>query len=74
MLRGEDGPDSDIDLLVEFSPEAEWSLWDHIRMEQELASLVGQPVDLVSRAAVEQAANPYRRRSILDSAEPIYVA
>lgn len=46
VARGEDGPDSDIDLLVEFSPGA--SLFDQVRMKDELEELLGCSVDVVS--------------------------
>ena len=73
-LRDDFGPDSDLDLLVTFSPDADWSLLDHIRMQQELADLLGRPVDLVSRRAIERSANPLRRREILSNTRNIYVA
>ncbi len=72
--RGGLTPESDIDLLVSFAPEAEWSLLDHVRMQLELSSLIGRQVDLVSRRAVERSHNWIRRRSILESAEVWYAA
>lgn len=66
--------ESDIDLLVTFASDAQWSLLDQVRMERELADLVGRPVDLLSRQAVERSANPLRRQEILTSAETVYVA
>ena len=67
-------PDSDIDLLVTFAGDADWSLLDHIRMQQELAELLGRPVDLVSRRAIERSHNPLRRREILGNARTVYAA
>lgn len=74
VLRDDFRPESDVDVLVTFAPEAEWSLLDHVAMQEELSTIVGRKVDLVSRQAVEQSDNEQRRRAILDSAEPIYVA
>jgi predicted nucleotidyltransferase len=65
-------PDSDIDLLVTFDAGAEWSLFDHVRMQQELSALLGREVDLVSRRGVEASPNPVRRKAILDSASTLY--
>ena len=31
-LRSDFGPDSDLDVLVSFSPEADWGLLDHLQM------------------------------------------
>lgn len=71
-LRGDFGPDSDVDLLVQFAADAEWSLLDHSRMEQELEELLGRRVDLVTRAAIEESPNWIVRRKILESARTAY--
>ena len=74
VLREDFGAESDVDVLVAFAPEAGWSLLDEVRMEDELASLLGRKVDLVSRWAVEHSRNWIRRESILKSAEVLYGA
>lgn len=74
VLRDDFSPESDVDLLVSFAPDAEWSLLDHIEMEEELSSLLGRKVDLVSRRGVERSRNYIRRRRILESARPVYAA
>jgi predicted nucleotidyltransferase len=74
ILRDDFGPDSDVDLLVSFEPSADWSLFDHVKMEQELEALFGREVDLVSRRALERSENWIRRKEILDSAETVYAA
>jgi len=74
VLRADFRSDSDVDVLVSFAPETHWTLLDCVRMEQELAGILGRPVDLVSRRAVEQSSNPTRRRHILESMVPVYVA
>ena len=74
VLRGDFGPESDIDVLVAYAPEATWSLLDEVRMEQELAALLNRKVELVSRWAVEHSANWIRRDAILGSAEVFYAA
>jgi len=73
-LRDDFRPDSDVDFLVRFAPDANWSLLKHIEMEEELAGIIGRKVDLVNRLAVERSDNWIRRKHILDSAEVIYVA
>ncbi len=45
-LKGTERPDSDIDLLVEFFPEAIPTLFGIVRMEMELSALAGAKVDL----------------------------
>ena len=73
VLRNDFRPDSDIDLLVTFSPDADWSLFDHVQMQQELANILERKVDLVSKRASERSHNWIRRREILETAKIIYV-
>lgn len=73
-LREDFRPDSDVDLLVTFEPDANWGLLEQTTMEGELAVLLGRKVDLVSRRAVERSTNWIRRKAILDSAETVHVA
>ena len=72
VLRDDFRPDSDLDILVTFAPTADWGLLDHIRMEQELAAILGRDIDLLTRRSVEQSHNWIRRRHILDTAEIVY--
>ena len=66
--------DSDVDVLVRFSPDAPWSLLEWVTMEEELASIFHRPVDLVERAAVEGSDNRFRKGSILNSVVLLDVA
>jgi len=74
VLRVDFRPDSDVDLLVTFEEESRWSLFDMIDMQDELREILGREVDLVERRAVERSENYIRRRHILQSLEPVYVA
>ena len=74
VLRDDFGPESDIDFLVSFAPDARVSLFDLMHIENEMAEMVGRKVHLVCRESVEQSRNWIRRRAILESAEPYYVA
>jgi predicted nucleotidyltransferase len=70
-LKGTARPDSDVDLLVEFEPDAGISLFDMARIEIELSALLdGRKVDL--RTA--QDLSRYFRDEVVRSAEPQYVA
>ena len=73
VLRDDFRPDSDIDVLVTFSPNANWSLFDHVKMQQELANILERQVDLVSKQAIKRSHNWIRRREILETAKIIYV-
>ncbi len=74
VLRDDFGPESDVDVLVRFQPEARRTLLDMTRMEDELSRILGRRADLVEHAAVEASRNYIRRKAILQSAQTIYVA
>ena len=73
-LRDDFGPGSDVDLLVRFDPEARHSLFDMVRMRDELKNILDREIDLVSRRGVETSRNALRKKAILESAEVIYAA
>ena len=66
--RGEMRPDSDLDLLVEFLPEAEVSLLQHFAAEREFSELLGRKVDLVSKRALREGL----KKEVLSQARLIY--
>lgn len=70
-LRDDFGPDSDIDLVVKFSPDAHWSLWDFYTLQEELETLFGREVDLVEAEGI---VNRIRRRNMLSSSRVVYAA
>ncbi len=72
VLRDDFGPDSDVDVLVTFAPEARWSILDMVEMRDDLREIFGRSVDLLTRRAVERSRNWIRRRAILENAECIY--
>jgi predicted nucleotidyltransferase len=74
VLREDFRSSSDIDVLVSFEPAARWSLMAMVEMQDELEKISGRKVDLVERSAIERSENYIRRRHILASAEPFYVA
>ena len=71
VLRDDFRPDSDVDVLVEFEPDAVIGLFEYLDAQEELESIFGRPVDLVERSALE---NPFRRREILRTAVGVYAA
>lgn len=69
-LRNDMRPDSDVDLLVEFEPDAQIGFVALSRMQRELSELFQRPVDLVPK----QGLKPRIREAVLSSAEVIYAA
>ncbi|MBU0610804.1 MAG: nucleotidyltransferase family protein [Armatimonadetes bacterium] len=69
-LRDDFRPDSDVDFLVEFEPEARVSLLDLIGMEIELSEMLGREVDLRTPREL----SPLFRDRVVAEAEVQYVA
>ena len=74
VLKENFGPESDVDLLVTFFPDARWTLFDLVKMQEELATIFGREVDLVSRRGLDMSRNYLRRNAILSGSEVIYAA
>ncbi len=73
-LREDFRPDSDVDVLVSFAPQAHVTLFDMAQMQNELKDIFHREVDLVSKRGLENSRNYLRRKQILDSAQVIHVA
>jgi|SRR5882724_3535615 len=71
VLRGDFRPDSDIDVLATFAPDAKWSVFDHARMSEELSTVLGREADVVETTGLR---NPFRRHEILATRRVIYAA
>ncbi|MCA1780520.1 MAG: nucleotidyltransferase family protein [Xanthomonadaceae bacterium] len=63
---------SDIDFLVDFNADEPPTLEHFLDLESRLSDLLGRPVDVISRSAVERSRNYIRRRSILRDAQAVY--
>ena len=68
VLRDDFSPDSDVDVLVEFVPDSGVTYLDMVAMQEELAVLLGRPVDLLTPGALSQ----HFREQVLSSAETVY--
>jgi hypothetical protein len=74
VLRDDFRPDSDVDILVTFDPDAHRTLFDMVDMQDELEAMFGRKVDLFSKQGIERSRNYLRRKAILNSAQIIYAA
>lgn len=72
VLTNEFKSNSDIEVMVEFSSEAEWTLLDHVEMRDELATLTGRSIDLLTKRSIERSQNKVRKDEILRTAKAIY--
>ncbi|HEY66697.1 MAG TPA: nucleotidyltransferase family protein [Thermoflexia bacterium] len=69
-LRDDFEAESDVDLLVEFEPEAQVGFMTLARMQRELSDVLHRPVDLVPKGGLK----PKIRQAVLSSAEVLYAA
>ena len=71
ILREDFGETSDIDVLVEFEDDNEYSLFDLFRIKEEFEKVLGRKVDLIEKESLR---NPYRRENILKNSRVVYAA
>ncbi|MEL7083152.1 MAG: nucleotidyltransferase family protein [Cyanobacteria bacterium J06597_1] len=72
VLRDDFRPDSDIDVMVQFHPEANPTFSTLDKMEAELKTIFHRDIDLITRQGIETSRNYLRRNEILSSAQVIY--
>jgi predicted nucleotidyltransferase len=72
VLREDFRPDSDIDVMVEFHPEAHPTFSTLDQMEAELKTIFDRDIDLITRQGIATSRNYRRRNQILSSAQVIY--
>jgi len=71
IMRDDFRPDSDIDVLVEYRPNAHHTIHDLFEMRRELEHLFGRRVDLADRRSVNASPNYIRRKGILSGNPPV---
>lgn len=72
ILRDDFRPDSDIDILIQFHPDAHPRFSTLDQMETELMQIFDRDIDLITRNSIETSLNYLRRHEILSSAQTIY--
>ncbi|HEX2838390.1 MAG TPA: nucleotidyltransferase domain-containing protein [Phycisphaerales bacterium] len=71
VLRPDFGPESDVDVVVVFTADAAWDMFDIVRMRGELATIFQRQVDIIEEPAVR---NPYMLESIRRTQRVLYAA
>jgi predicted nucleotidyltransferase len=66
--KGENRRGSDVDILIEYDKNSQFSLLDLIRLENRLSNLFRRKIDLLTPKAI----NPYLRDEIIGSIKVIY--
>ena len=72
VLRADFHANSDIDVMVQFHPDAHPTFSTLDQMEAELQTIFQRNIDLITRQGIETSRNYLRRHEILSSAQVIY--
>lgn len=63
--RGEDGPDSDIDIMVEIDPEAGLGVFEYVGVVRTITEMFPERVDVSNRAALKYYVRPSAERDAI---------
>ncbi len=69
VLRNDFTNNSDIDLLIEFNKNTNYSYFDLLEIKEKLSYIFERPVDLIEKESLK---NPFRRKEIINSARKVY--
>ena len=58
VARGDNSPDSHIDIMVEVDPDACITIFDYVNLKEYIAGLFEEPVDVVNREALKPHVRP----------------
>jgi predicted nucleotidyltransferase len=56
--RGDNRPDSDIDIMIEVDPQAHVGVWGYMGLKEYISALFDGPVDVVDREALKPTIRP----------------
>src|ERR1700723_2698845 len=58
VARGEAGPQSDLDIMIELAPDASLDIFAYVELKNFIAALFPGPVDVVNRDALKSYVRP----------------
>ena len=58
IARGDDRPDSDIDIMIELDPAARVTMFDYVEIKEYIEGLFSEPVDVVNRDGLKPLVRP----------------
>lgn len=56
--RGDQRPDSDTDIMIEFDPATPVGVYEYVRIKEYIASLFDGPVDIIDREGLKPYVRP----------------
>lgn len=67
VARGEAGPDSDVDVLVELQPGKPCGMFEYVRLQLDISDLLGRRIDLIERKALRPFIRDEAARDAVDA-------
>jgi uncharacterized protein len=67
VARGDDNADSDIDIMIEFDPDARVTVFDYVDLKEYIAGLFDKPVDVVNRDSLKSHIRPVATADAVDA-------
>jgi len=74
VLRDDFTSESDVDVLFVLGDNVQMTLFSLLNAEEELSTLLGRPVDFISKDSIRESKNWIRREAILSNTQVIYAA
>jgi predicted nucleotidyltransferase len=68
VARGENRPDSDIDIMIDIDPAARLGVYEYVGLKDYIAGLFDRPVDVVSRDGLK----PYLKHDAISAAVDVF--
>lgn len=65
VARGDAGPGSDLDIMIEFEPGASVTIYDYVATKRIIGELFDGPVDVVDRAGLNRHIRPEVEREAI---------
>ncbi len=59
VSRGDDTPESDVDLLVEFDPQTKMGIFEYVHMREKIEKLLNKKVDVVAEDRLREVFRAY---------------
>jgi hypothetical protein len=66
-VRGDNRPESDIDLMIDIDPEAVQDIYAYVGLKDYIAALFSEPVDVVTRGALKPYVRPLAETDAVDA-------
>jgi uncharacterized protein len=65
LARGDDRPDSDIDIMIEIAPQADIGLFEYVGIKHYIEDLLGSRVDIANRDYLKPQVRPHAERDAI---------